>query len=264
MTSTQPPAPGTPCWTFAITPYFWLATVRATMNYSTSEGNTVTQKISAGINDYISDLNAAAMGGAEARYDRFSLMTDAIFVSLSITDTSTSHLSRLNLPLGSIDIPRERQLGTGTRANLGVWGLAAAYTVVQDTWGNLDVLGGMRFLGVGSKLNYSLTENITLPNRTLVLARNGSVGLGADYVDAIVGVRGRFNIPSSRWFVPFYLDIGSAGIPLTWQAYVGIGYQTSFVDLSLGYRYLDFQQSGNKTVHNLSLGGAILAASFHF
>jgi hypothetical protein len=83
-------------------------------------------------------------------------------------------------------------------------------------------------------------------------------------VDAIVGVRGRFNISNSKWFVPFYVDVGSAGIPLTWQAYIGVSYQIGLADLSIGYRYLDFQQSGNRTVHNLSLGGAILAASFHF
>jgi hypothetical protein len=64
--------------------------------------------------------------------------------------------------------------------------------------------------------------------------------------------------------MPFYFDIGTAGIPLTWQAYTGLGYHMGFADLSLGYRYLAFRQNGNRSVQNFSLGGAILTATFRF
>jgi hypothetical protein len=263
VASTPAPSPGTPGWTFAVTPYFWLATVRGDFVYSTPRGDSVTDHVSAGINDYLSDLNFAGMLGAEARYDRFSLMTDGIFTSLSLT-TETNHLGQINLRSGTIDIPQAQQLGTGTRTNLGVWGLAAGYTVLQGAWGNLDVLGGMRLLALGSQTNYQLSDAIRLPDRTVVLARQGSLSFGANYVDVIAGLRGRFNIPNSQFFVPFYFDIGSAGIPLTWQVYTGLGYHLGFADLSLGYRYLAFRQNGNRSVQNFSLGGAILAATFRF
>jgi hypothetical protein len=133
VASTPAPSPGTPGWTFAVTPYFWLATVRGDFVYSTPRGDSVTDHVSAGINDYLSDLNFAGMLGAEARYDRFSLMTDGIFTSLSLT-TETNHLGQINLRSGTIDIPQAQQLGTGTRTNLGVWGLAAGYTVLQGAW----------------------------------------------------------------------------------------------------------------------------------
>jgi hypothetical protein len=262
--SSTPAAPGgTPGWSFAITPYFWLATIRSSFVYGTPLGGSVTDHISAGINDYISDLNFAAMIGAEARYDRFSLMTDGIFTSLSLT-SATSHLGQVSVRSGTIDIPQQQQLGTGTRTNLGVWGLAAGYSVLQGDWGNLDVLGGIRLLAIGSRTNYLLTDDIRLPNQMVVLAREGSLSLGADYVDVIAGLRGRVNIPNSQFFVPFYFDIGSAGIPLTWQVYVGLGYHLGSADLSLGYRYLDFRGNGNRSVQNFSLGGAILAATFRF
>jgi hypothetical protein len=263
VASTQAPSPGTPGWTFAVTPYFWLATIRANFVYGTPRGDSVTDHISAGINDYLSDLNFAGMVGGEARYDRFTLMTDGLFMSLSLT-TDTNHLGHINLPSGSITIPQEQQLGTGTRLNAGVWGLAAGYTVLQGDWGNFDVLAGLRLLALGSQTNYTLTDDIRLPDRSLVLARQGSLSFGANYVDVIAGVRGRFNIPNSQFFVPFYFDIGSAGIPLTWQAYTGLGYHIGNADLSLGYRYLTFRQNGNRSVQNLSLGGAILAATFRF
>jgi len=263
VSSTPAPPPGTAGWSFAVTPYFWLATIRGSFVYGTPQGNSVTNQITAGINDYISDLNFAAMVGAEARYDRFSLMTDGIFTSLSLT-TNTNHFGVINLRSGAIEIPQQQQLGTGTRMNLGVWGLAAGYTVVEGDWGNLDVLGGLRLLAIGSQTNYLLSDDIRLPNRTLVLAREGSLSLGADYVDVIVGLRGRVNIPNSQFFVPFYFDIGTAGIPLTWQVYVGLGYHLGLADLSIGYRYLDFHQTGSRSVQNFSLGGALLAATFRF
>ena len=263
VVSTPAPPPGTLSWTFAVTPYFWLATVRGDFVYNTRRGDTITDHVRAGINDYLSELNFAGMLGAEARYDRFSLMTDGIFTSLSLT-TETNHLGQINLRSGLIDIPQAQQLGTGTRMNAGVWGLAAGYTVLQGAWGNLDVLGGMRLLALGSQTNYRLSDDIRLPDRTVVLARQGSLSFGANYVDVIAGLRGRFNIPNSQFFVPFHFDIGSAGIPLTWQAYVGLGYHIGSADLSLGYRYLAFRQNGNRSVRNFSLGGAILAATFRF
>jgi hypothetical protein len=263
VASTQAPAPGTPGWTFAVTPYFWLATIRSSLAYGTPSGHSVSQDITAGFNDYVSDLNFAGMVGAEARYDRFSIMTDGIYTNLSLTNSAT-HLGNINVGPGPIDIPRSQQLGTGTRMNLGVWGLAGGYTVAQGDWGNVDVLAGMRLLGLGSQLNYQLSNDITLPNRSVVLTHQGSLSLAADYVDVIAGIRGRFNIPNSQFYVPFYLDVGTAGIPLTWQAYIAGAYHTNLADFSLGYRYLGFDQNGNRTVRNLSLGGALLAATFRF
>src|ERR1700761_5090942 len=43
----------------------------------------------------------------------------------------------------------------------------------------------------------------------------------------------QINIPNSRFYVPFYFDAGGGDLKLTWQGYAGIGYQTSFADLSL-------------------------------
>jgi hypothetical protein len=161
-----------------------LATVRGDLVYSTPRGDSVTDHFSAGINDYLSELNFAGMLGAEARYDRFSLMTDGIFTSLSLT-TETNHFGQINLRSGSIDIPQAQQLGMGTRMNAGVWGLAASYTVLQGAWGNLDGLGGMRLLALGSQTNYQLSDAIRLPDQTVVLARQGSLSFGANYVDVI-------------------------------------------------------------------------------
>ncbi len=82
--------------------------------------------------------------------------------------------------------------------------------------------------------------------------------------DAIAGVTGRVEITNSSFFVPYYFDVGTGDLPFTWEGFTGIGYHASWADLSLGYRYLDFQNHEGARVQNLAMGGVIFAASFHF
>src|SRR5208282_1723784 len=131
-------------------------------------------------------------------------------------------------------------------------------------WGNIDAIVGTRLLGVDVITNNNLSAAILLPNRTIALARSGTLSTNVSYWDAIGGVRGRFEIPNSKFFVPYYFDVGTGEIPLTWEAFAGIGYHESWGDLSLGYRYLDFQNNGSAHVQNLAMRGLIFAASFHF
>jgi hypothetical protein len=193
-------------------------------------------------------------------------MTDLVYANASIT-TSNSRFSSVNLGSGPIDIPREQQLSTGTRLATTIWSVAGGYTVLQGNWGNLDAVVGLRMLFLSATTNYALSDDIVLPNQTVALSRNGSLNLGTTEVEGVGGVTGRINIPNSKFFLPFYFDAGGGSVPLTWQAYGGIGYQAaSWADISIGYRYLAFE-NGNintKGVRNLDLGGAILVANFHF
>jgi len=252
-------------WTIAITPYAWLPTISTTFSVTGPQGNTVTQTISAGIADYISQLNFGLMLGGEARYDRFTVMTDLVYANASIT-TKNSHISRVNLGTGSIDIPRSQQLETGTRLATTIWSLAGGYTLLQGDWGNLDAVAGLRMLFLGSTTNYQLTNDIHSADGTIALSKTGTLNLGVSKPEGIGGITGRINIPNSKFYLPFYLDAGGGSVPLTWQVYAGVAWQpTDWVDVSVGYRYLSFR-NGSKTlgIEHLSLGGALLAGNFHF
>jgi hypothetical protein len=62
--ASTPPAPGSGGgWIFSITPYAWLPTVSTTYSYPRPRAGTVTNTISAGIGDYISELNFGLMVG---------------------------------------------------------------------------------------------------------------------------------------------------------------------------------------------------------
>ncbi len=252
-------------WTFAITPYSWMPRISTTFSVTGPQGGTVTQSISAGILDYISELNFGLFIGGEARYDRFTVMSDLIYSNLSIT-TSNSHFSTINLGPAPVDIPRAAQRDTGTRSYTTIWSFAGGYTVLQGDWGNLDAVAGLRMLFVGSTTNYQFTSAIQLPDGTVGLARSGTLSFGMTKPEGIGGITGRINIPNSRFYLPFYLDAGGGSVPFTWQVYAGVAWQpTDWVDVSAGYRYLSFQ-NGSKTrgVENLSFGGALIAGNFHF
>jgi hypothetical protein len=268
VATTPPTPPPTPAsqsgWAFALTPYAWLPTISTTYSYDTPRGGTVTNKISAGIGQYLTDINFGLMLGGEARYDRFTVMTDLLYLNASLT-SSTSHFSTLNLGPGPIDIPRSQQLGTGTRLAQTIWSLAGGYTLLQGNWGNLDAVVGTRMLFVGSATNYTLSNDILLPDRNIGLSRTGSLEFGATKVEGVGGVTGRINIPNSRFYIPFYFDAGGGSVPLTWQAYGAIAWQAAnYVDVSAGYRYLAFSGGKKAGFQNLDIGGAILAANFHF
>jgi hypothetical protein len=264
--ASTPAAPGSaPGWIFSVTPYAWLPTVSSTYSYTGPRGATVTNSISAGFGDYLSELNFALMGGAEARYDRFTIMTDLIYGNASIT-TGNSHFSNVNLGLSSIDIPRQLQLNTGTRAATTIWSVAGGYTLLQGDWGNLDAVAGIRTLFMSATSNYTLAADILAPDRTIALSHSGSLNLGVTKVEGIGGITGRINIPNSSFYLPFYLDAGGGSVPFTWQVYAGVAYKAAtWVDVSLGYRYLGFS-GGSKTmgIEKLNLGGVLLAGTFHF
>jgi opacity protein-like surface antigen len=260
MTSSAP-APG---WSFAVAPYAWLPTISTNLQGNAPRAGTLTASSSAGILDYLSDVNFAAMIGGVARYDRFSVMTDLVYLNASLTSDRT-HLSSFNPGPGPIDIPRSQQFGTGTRSASTIWSLAGGYTLLQGDWGNVDAVGGMRMLSQDSTTNYQLNADILLPDRTIGLQRGGTLKVNKTYFDGVGGVTGRINIPNSKFYLPYYFDAGSGEIPLTWQAYGGVGYAVSdAIDLSAGYRYLTFENGGGSGVRRLSLGGAILVANFRF
>jgi hypothetical protein len=252
-------------WTFAIAPYVWLPALRATYSLNGPAGTTVTDSTNVGFGDYLSQLNFALMGSAQARHNRFTIMTDLIYANASIT-SSSSQFSNVNLGGRSIEIPGTQQVSTGTRLAATIWSVEGGYTLLHGGWGNLDAVGGLRNLFFSSTSNYSLSSDITGPNRTIALLRDGSLSLGRSYVEGVGGIMGRINIANSKFYLPFYLDAGGGSVPFTWQVYAALAYEaTSWLDLSLGYRYLGFN-GGSKTsgVETLSMRGMLLVGNIRF
>jgi len=256
-----------PGWSFELVPYLWLPNIDVTMKYPVLGGGTATTALSVGPGEYIPKINFGAMLAGEARYDRFSLLTDIIYLNLSSTESQIK-----SFDFGTTSTPVEGALTTSTSARLQatVWTLAGGYTVAEGAWGNLDLVGGLRLLAVTDTTNFSLALDVTRPDGSIALGRTGGLSAGRSVWNGIGGVRGRLYLGDADWFgggkffAPYYFDVGAGGSNLTWQAFGGLGYQTGQLGVSVGYRFLSFQQDSSSVVQRLTLGGPIIVASFRF
>ena len=79
-----------------MTPYIWLPTIDTTLKYPVLGGGTATTTVSAGPGDYIPKLHFAVALAGEVRYDRFSLLTDILYLNVG---TSTANIRSFDLVL---------------------------------------------------------------------------------------------------------------------------------------------------------------------
>jgi hypothetical protein len=263
-TATQP-APNASGWSFDLTPYVWFATLNTGLNLNLPPalGGTVSTDTSVGFGQVLSHLNFAAMVAADARYDRFSVLTDFIYLNMGGVGSQIKSVNFPNQP--QIPISNSVQGSVGLRLSAPIWTLAGGYTVAQGDWGNFDAIVGFRYLGLNATVNYSLALTLTGPRGNgATFGGVGGVSGSVDIWNGIAGFRGRILVNNTGFFIPYYFDIGAGGSNLTWQIASGVGYQTRYADLSLTYRYLTFEQGGSAMLQNLSSRGPILAATFRF
>jgi hypothetical protein len=226
-------------WSFGLTPYIWLPGIDTTLKYPVLGGGTATTTVSAGPGDYIPKLHFAVALAGEARYDRFSLLTDILYLNVG---TSTANIRSFDF--GPTHIPVDRTLTTNTSTNLKstIWTFVGGYTVAEGNWGNVDLIAGVRLLAIDDATNFSLAVDITRPDGSIALGHSGSLSASKSVWNGIGGVRGRVYLGDGDWFgggkffVPYYFDIGGGGSDPTWQIFGGVGYEAGRVGVSVGYR----------------------------
>jgi len=205
------------------------------------------------------------MFSADVRYGPFSVLTDFIGARFSATTDDVNIKSVDFFGRLPVAISRTLQTSTGTTIKEVVWTLAGGYTVVQGYWGNLDVLVGFRLLAVNTRTDFNLALTLTGPRGNgATFGGIGDVTAGRDIWNGIGGLRGRIRIPQSRFFIPYYFDIGGGGSQPTWQISSGLGYQFGWGAVSANYRYLVFNQGSNSVVQRVALRGPMLMVNFRF
>ncbi|WP_198369915.1 hypothetical protein [Roseomonas rosulenta] len=253
-----------PGWSFEIAPYVWLPSVSANLRYNVPSNFGGTADVKANADDYFANLNSALALAGTVRYDRFSLITDIMYVSAS---AGSSRVQSVNLlDVGRDPISSTVDASGNSTLKTTLWTLAGGYTVASGAWGNVDVLAGFRYLGIDSTTDYNAAVTLVGPRGNAGPTFGGAGRLsGSDNIwNGIIGVRGRINIAQSGFFVPYYLDIGTGDSNFTWQTFAGIGYQTGWAGVQLGWRYMSFDQGGNRLVENMTMSGAYLAVNFSF
>jgi hypothetical protein len=256
----------TPGWTFNVAPYLWTPQIDSTVNYRIpSIAATMPTTVSVSPDDYLRKLHFAGMIAGEARYQRFSVLTDFQYYTFNSSSfdtrvTSIDIRGRPRLPLSS-----SASAGSQTKLDTTVWTLAGGYVLADGEWGFVEGIAGVRYLNVSTTTNYNLGVTVTGPfGGSNTFGGSGAIGASGTVWNGIGGVRGRFKFSGSNWYVPYYFDIGAGGSDLTWQISAGVGYQKGPVGISLLYRYLSFQQPKGEEIRELTMGGPMAMLNFSF
>jgi hypothetical protein len=139
---TTAPSIGQQGWSFNVAPYIWLPQINTNLSYQlpAALSGRLPTTTSTGPGDFLPDLKFATMLSADARHGPFSVLTDLMYVNIGAGMTNIPSLDFFGLPSRPID--RSLETGTSSIVKSTIWTLAAACTVFQTAWGNLDVLAG--------------------------------------------------------------------------------------------------------------------------
>ena len=240
-------------WSFTLTPYVWLPTIHGTLNFNPPPPSAGAPSVALEPSRYLNNLDLALMLGFEARKGDWSILADAMYLEFSDEKAAVRSVSG---PGGIVQVPVNSNTSVGLKSVIVT--LAGGYTVARADSGTLDVIGGVRYMTMEASLDWQFAGSIGL------MPQAGSTSQRDELWDGIVGVRGRLNWGSSKWFTPYYLDVGTGSSALTWQALAGIGYSFGWGDVILTYRYLAYDMKDDKLLQNTSFGGLALGAAFHF
>ena len=251
-------------WTFSLMPYLWLPGMDGTLRYGPPAAGGASPNVSVDADTLLGALDMAFMISGEARKGRWLIATDVIYLDLS-SDSSAVKSIDFNPGSGPVNISNTA-LDAGTNTNLKgtVWTLVGGYAAVQDPRSTLDVIGGFRYFDLKATTDWQLSATVTGPAGAQTFARTGNVTKSEELWDAIVGVKGRVRLGQGNWFMPYYLDVGAGDSTLTWQSVLGVGHAYKWGEVILAYRYLSYEQGGNKLVEDLSFAGFGLGVNFRF
>ncbi len=222
-------------WKQQLVIYGWLPTFNGTLTYQIPGEADEESDFS-----MIDELDAVFMASYEVRKDKWSFLTDVIYLGLSGGETVRSGTP----------------LETSFDEEFTAWLLSfyGGYTAVDTGKVTLDIIAGMRYFSM------DIDAKIDLPgNRLPTISLSPSV----EVYDAVIGVKGKVDI-TENWYVPYLFDIGAGDSDLTWQGQASIGYRFGWGDVLATYRYVHYEKDGLNLIEDFDLYGPKVGVVFHF
>jgi hypothetical protein len=247
------PAPVPGQWQFDATLYAWFPAIGGSTNFPTTGGD---PKLDVDAADVIDALKMAFFTTLTARKDRWGLLADWSYADLGASK------SGVDLSIGGRRLPATASADLSLDVKTNALTLAGTWTAAESPGHRMDLLFGARMLKFEERLDYTITGDlgsIQLPGRS-----GRSIASQTNW-DAIVGLTGRLRFGDGmRWFVPYYVDVGTGDSKLTWQAQAGLGYSFGWGDLAATYRYLAYDFESGGAANSLNLGGPTIGATFRW
>jgi hypothetical protein len=222
-------------WQFGAQVYLW----GATMKIHTPAGDPVTFNFGT----ILKNLDIAAMTTFDARKNKFSMLTDVIYMNLS---TDRKNDGEFN----GVPIPIEGKLTVGMKS--WVLNLVGGYNLIDNGKNVFDIAAGARYLDVEVPVTVKLNDN---------KAKNSKGGSGWD---GVIGLKGRHYFPDGYYF-NYYADVGTGYSKLTWQSAVNFSYDYKKFTGIVGYRYLKWNfKNDQPALDDLVIHGPYISAKFSF
>lgn len=224
-------------WRFSVTPYLWLSGVSGDV---TAPFPLPGRDVSADFGDLLDHLDGAFIGKAEVQYDRFGVLGDLLYLSVSGGKT----LNPTNLPT----------IGTKLKLTTTTGTLAGFYRVHDSEQWKIDLLAGLRYNHFKTELNATAG------------GPGGDRSVSKDWTDPIIGVRARVRT-GTKGSLTGYADYGGFDIndATVWQILGTYNYQwTDNAAVSVGYRYYVVDLKKEHFQFDLDLAGPLIGVTFTF
>lgn len=239
-------------WQFDAALYLYLPSVDGTTRFGTG-GSDATVDVS----KVLESLNATFQGSFEARRGPWGGYTDFVYVDFRHSKSSTQDLS-----IGGIPLPADVTAATDFKLTGVAWTLAGVYRALPDPASPLDVIAGARLLDIKETLGWQLSGNV---GQFPVSGQARTQEAQIHNWDAIVGAKGRVSLGAGgKWYLPYYVDVGTGNSKFTWQAMAGIGYSFGALSVVGSWRYLDYRMKSGKPFESLTFSGPAVAAVFRW
>ena len=238
-------------WQWELAIYGWFPAIDGSTSFPSTGSSGPNVDVSP--QDVIDALKMTFMGQIEARKAKWGIWSDLAYADLGGSQDGTRSFTVDGQP-----VTVDANLGLDVKAT--VWSLAGIYNLSSTPENTTDLLFGTRMLNIKQTLNWSLANSIPeLP------ARSGEASVDATNWDAIIGLKGRYYLGAERkWFLPYYVDIGTGQSDLTWQVNGGVGYRFDWGSLFATYRYLDYQFKSGGALQSMTMSGGLIGVAFQF
>lgn len=221
-------------WTFSVAPYFWAAGLSGQV----SQFGLPVIDVDSSFSDILDNLDFAAMAIAEARYQRFSVFGDLMYVKVS-ADSATP----LGIVATSVDVSSETFAGL----------IGAGYSVIESDAGRLDLVAGVRVWSVDTDIGF-----------TGGILDGVSVSDGATWADGLVGVRANYSITPEVYLTGWGL-VGAGGADVDWDVAAALGYRfNERFSAVAGYRALGVNYEDEGFLFDVVQQGPILGLVMRF
>jgi hypothetical protein len=234
-------------WQYTAALYGYFAAIKGTVEFP---GDVRSTDFDVPFHKLLDHLEMGFMGALGVHNGRWGIYADALYMDLSGGKSQSQ-----NFTTSTTTVPVTADLNVDIKA--WVVTLAGDYRVLSDPTWTVDLLAGARMLYLAPSLDFTAIA----PGGAIA----GTKETSKTFWDGIVGVKGRYTFGDNRkWFVPFYLDVGTGETELTWQGLAGIGYSFHWGDLVAAYRYIDWEGKSGKALQNLSLSGPLVGVELHW